>query len=71
MQTAYNIIVWICLTINICFLIVNIRMMVCRWMDVKEEQNRQAIKAALINEREARKELERAEKLIKRGWDDV
>jgi len=70
-QTAYNIIVWICLTINICFLIVNIRMMVCRWMDVKEEQNRQAIKAALINEREARKELERAEKLIKRGWDDV
>ena len=69
MQTAYHIIIWLCLTINICFLITNIRLMVCRWFDVKEENHRQAMKAALINEREARKELRRAEDLIK--WDDV
>jgi len=70
-QTAYNIIVWLCLTINVCVLIVNLRMMVCRWMDVKEEQTRQAIKAALISEREGRKELQRAEQLIRREWDAV
>ena len=70
-QTAYYTLVWVCLTINVCFLIVNIRLMVCRWMDVKEEQTRQAIKAALINEREGRKELLRAEQLIRREWDTV
>lgn len=71
MQTAYNVLVWICLTVNVCFLIVNIRLMVCRWFDVKEEQQRQAMKAALINEREARKELRQAEALIRREWEDV
>lgn len=70
-QTAYHTLVWFCLTINVCVLIVNIRLMVCRWMDVKEEQTRQALRAALINQREGRKELMRAEQLINREWDTV